>query len=83
MKYAIALVLFIVSFTPTWAMDFSIIGFKVQAKGAIRTGDSKRFKNFSKSNDIRGMEIFLDSPGGLTIEALGIGRAIRKLGMRT
>jgi hypothetical protein len=55
----------------------------VSAAGAI-TGDTPRdFEAFAKQHNLKGAMIALDSDGGSVLGALGLGRAIRALGMST
>jgi len=55
----------------------------VSAAGAITSDTSRDFEAFARKNSLEGATIALDSDGGSVLGALGLGRAIRKLGMTT
>jgi hypothetical protein len=55
----------------------------VSASGAITSDTPRDFEAFARKNILDGATIALDSDGGSVLGALGLGRAIRKLGMTT
>ena len=55
----------------------------VSASGAITSDTPRDFDTFAKKNKLDGTTIALDSDGGSVLGALGLGRAIRRLGMTT
>src|SRR5829696_4778896 len=55
----------------------------VSASGAITSDTPRDFEAFARKNSLEGATIALDSDGGSVLGALGLGRAIRKLGMTT
>src|SRR5689334_6520656 len=55
----------------------------VSASGAITAETPRDFEAFAKNRKLDGLTIALDSDGGSVLGALGLGRAIRKLGMIT
>ena len=55
----------------------------VSASGAITSDTPRDFEAFARKNSLDGATIALDSDGGSVLGALGLGRAIRKLGMTT
>jgi len=55
----------------------------VSASGAITSDTPRDFEAFARKNILDGATIALDSDGGSVLGALGLGRAIRKLGMAT
>jgi len=55
----------------------------VAAGGMITADTPREFDAFARERDIRGATIVFDSKGGSVLGALGLGRAIRTLGMTT
>jgi hypothetical protein len=55
----------------------------VSASGMILSETPRRFEEFARGRDLRGVTIALDSDGGSVNGALALGRAIRRLGMTT
>jgi hypothetical protein len=55
----------------------------VSATGAITAETPRDFEAFSKTRNIRGATLVLDSDGGSVLGALALGRTVRKLGMMT
>jgi hypothetical protein len=55
----------------------------VSASGAITSDTPRDFEAFAKSRKLAGVALALDSDGGSVLGALGLGRALRKLGMTT
>jgi hypothetical protein len=64
------------------AMDFARVGDVVMASGEIAHGDSDRFMNFIKQNNMIATDdsntIRLSSPGGNLFEGMALGEAIRR-----
>src|SRR5712671_6560311 len=55
----------------------------VSASGMITSDTPRDFEALARERDIRGATIVLDSKGGSVLGALGLGRAVRTLGMTT
>ena len=55
----------------------------ISATGAITAETPRDFEAFSKTQDLNGATIALDSDGGSVLGALALGRSIRKLNMIT
>src|SRR6195256_6474623 len=55
----------------------------VSASGMITADTPREFDALARERDIRGATIVFDSKGGSVLGALGLGRAIRTLGMTT
>jgi hypothetical protein len=55
----------------------------VSAGGMITADTPREFEAFARERNIRGATIVFDSKGGSVLGALGLGRAIRTLGMTT
>jgi len=55
----------------------------VSASGAITSETPRDFEAFAKNRKLAGVALALDSDGGSVLGALGLGRALRKLGMTT
>jgi hypothetical protein len=54
----------------------------IAAVGRITADTPREFDAFSRTRDLRGTTLVLDSPGG-AVSGLGLGRSIRTLGIRT
>jgi hypothetical protein len=54
----------------------------IAAVGRITADTPREFDAFSRTRDLRGTTLVLDSPGG-AVSGLGLGRSIRGLGIRT
>jgi hypothetical protein len=55
----------------------------VSASGMITADTPREFEALARERDIRGATIVFDSKGGSVLGALGLGRAVRTLGMTT
>jgi hypothetical protein len=55
----------------------------VSAGGMITADTPREFEAFARERNVRGATIVFDSKGGSVLGALGLGRAIRTLGMTT
>lgn len=55
----------------------------VFASGLITHETPRDFDRFTRSNDVRGATLVLDSNGGSVVGALALGRLVRSLGMTT
>lgn len=55
----------------------------IMIEGEIRKGDFEEFSQFVKKADGKVTEVYLRTPGGSAVEAMKIGRLIRKLKMHT
>ncbi|HEX4554662.1 MAG TPA: hypothetical protein VH249_11790 [Xanthobacteraceae bacterium] len=55
----------------------------ISAVGYITEDTARDFDVFAKDNNVRGAALVLDSPGGVVLAALELGRAIRRFDMTT
>lgn len=56
---------------------------RIFASGEVHVGDTDRFLQFVRANNISNGVVYLDSPGGSLAEGLRLGQAIRNLGYDT
>ena len=55
----------------------------ISAAGLITEDTARDFEVFAKDNNVQGATLVLDSPGGVVLAALELGRAIRGFDMTT
>ena len=55
----------------------------IYAAGGITSGTTKQFLAFVKAHNVTQARVYFDSPGGLSIEGMELGRAIRTLHFNT
>src|SRR5688572_2774179 len=55
----------------------------VTGTGPITERTARDFKEFADKRDLRGATLVLDSEGGSVVGAIELGRAVRKLEMKT
>jgi hypothetical protein len=69
------------------AMEYHLAGHTIYASGAIEAGDAARLSGLVRSNNLaNGFDDYvvrLNSPGGLTLEGMEVGRVIRDASLET
>jgi hypothetical protein len=75
------------AFSAAFSMEYRLVGKTIYATGAVADGDATKLQKLIQDNDVgSGFDdyaIRLNSPGGLTLEGMKIGRALRAARIQT
>ena len=72
--------------SPVFALDFHMRRSNVgvlYVSGAFEVGDTNRLKRYIQKAGIKPHTAWLESPGGVSVEGMGVGLAFRKYGIAT